>query len=187
MTPEAIAASVSGNPWLAAAVLLAMFALKSVSVFFYAGILYAASGILFPLPIAVLVNLCGTAIMTTLPYCIGRRLGANAVQTVILREMRGENDFCFSFLSRANGVLPSDVVSFYMGAIRLRLPQYLAGCLLGMLPTNLTFPLMGMNIRQPGSAEFLTALSVQVIYSVISVAVFLLIRKRKRKTDGGSE
>lgn len=46
---------------------------------------------------------------------------------------------------------------------------------------------MGMNIRQPGSAEFLTALSVQVIYSVISVAVFLLIRKRKRKTDGGSE
>ena len=67
MTPEAIAASVSGNPWLAAAVLLAMFALKSVSVFFYAGILYAASGILFPLPIAVLVNLCGTAIMTTLP------------------------------------------------------------------------------------------------------------------------
>ena len=194
MTPEAIAASVSGNPWLAA-VLLAMFALKSVSVFFYAGILYAASGILFPLPIAVLVNLCGTAIMTTLPYCIGRRLGANAVQTVvnkfpkvaILREMRGENDFWFSFLSRANGVLPSDVVSFYMGAIRLRLPQYLAGCLLGMLPTNLTFPLMGMNIRQPGSAEFLTALSVQVIYSVISVAVFLLIRKRKRKTDGGSE
>lgn len=123
MTPEAIAASVSGNPWLAAAVLLAMFALKSVSVFFYAGILYAASGILFPLPIAVLVNLCGTAIMTTLPYCIGRRLGANAVQTVvnkfpkvaILREMRGENDFWFSFLSRANGVLPSDVVSFYMG------------------------------------------------------------------------
>ena len=195
MTPEAIAASVSGNPWLAAAVLLAMFALKSVSVFFYAGILYAASGILFPLPIAVLVNLCGTAIMTTLPYCIGRRLGANAVQTVvnkfpkvaILREMRGENDFWFSFLSRANGVLPSDVVSFYMGAIRLRLPQYLAGCMLGMLPTNLTFPLMGMNIRQPGSAEFLTALSVQVIYSVISVAVFLLIRKRKRKTDGGSE
>ena len=194
MTPEAIAASVSGNPWLAA-VLLAMFALKSVSVFFYAGILYAASGILFPLPIAVLVNLCGTAIMTTLQYCIGRRLGANAVQTVvnkfpkvaILREMRGENDFWFSFLSRANGVLPSDVVSFYMGAIRLRLPQYLAGCLLGMLPTNLTFPLMGMNIRQPGSAEFLTALSVQVIYSVISVAVFLLIRKRKRKTDGGSE
>ena len=195
MTPEAIAASVSGNPWLAAAVLLAMFALKSVSVFFYAGILYAASGILFPLPIAVLVNLCGTAIMTTLPYCIGKRLGTNAVQTIvnkfpkvaILREMRGENDFWFSFLSRANGVLPSDVVSFYMGAIRLRLPQYLAGCLLGMLPTNLTFPLMGMNIRQPGSADFLTALSVQVIYSVISVTVFLLIRKRKRKADGGSE
>ena len=35
MTPEAIAASVSRNPWLAVVVLLAMFALKSVSVFFY--------------------------------------------------------------------------------------------------------------------------------------------------------
>ena len=195
LTPEAIAASIAGNLWLAALILLVMFAMKSISVFFYSGILYAASGLLFPLPIAVMVNLCGTAIMTTLPYCIGKRLGTNAVQTIvnkfpkvaILREMRGENDFWFSFLSRANGVLPSDVVSFYMGAIHLRPPQYLAGCMLGMLPTNLTFPLMGMNIRQPGSADFLTALSVQVIYSVISVTVFLLIRKRKRKADGGSE
>ena len=193
LTPEAIAASIAGNLWLAALILLVMFAMKSISVFFYSGILYAASGLLFPLPIAVMVNLCGTAVMTTLPYWLGRRMGTRAAETfvrkfpkiAVLRTLRGNKDFLFSFLSRAIGVLPSNVVSFYMGSVHVRFPQYLAGCMLGMLPVNITFPLMGMNIRQPGSVEFLIALSVQVACSVISVAAYLLIRKHS--CDEGSE
>lgn len=51
------------SPALAALFLLLLFALKSLSVFVYSGILYMASGILFPLPIAIALNVAGTVVM----------------------------------------------------------------------------------------------------------------------------
>lgn len=41
------------NPLLAVLFMLFLFALKSLSVFIFSGILFAASGILFPLPAAI--------------------------------------------------------------------------------------------------------------------------------------
>ena len=73
ITAEGIVGLVSQNSWLSAIVLLALFALKSISVVIYSGILYAASGILFSLPIAIIINVIGTVIMVTIPYLIGRK------------------------------------------------------------------------------------------------------------------
>lgn len=47
------------NPFLAAFVMVLLFALKSLTVVLFCGFLYAAAGILFPLPVALLVNLIG--------------------------------------------------------------------------------------------------------------------------------
>ena len=63
------------NSLLAAVVMLALFALKSISVVIYGSALYAASGLLFPLPAAVLVNLMGTVIMVSIPYSVGAANG----------------------------------------------------------------------------------------------------------------
>ena len=65
------------EPWLAAVIMLLLFALKSLSVVVYCGILYAADGILFPLPVAILMNILGTAVMVSVPYFIGRRRGGD--------------------------------------------------------------------------------------------------------------
>ena len=65
------------EPWLAALIMLLLFALKSLSVVVYCGILYAADGILFSLPVAILMNILGTAVMVSVPYFIGRRRGAD--------------------------------------------------------------------------------------------------------------
>ena len=48
LSAEEIARYTPGNPWLAGIVLLALFALKSLSIVIYSGVLYAANGILFP-------------------------------------------------------------------------------------------------------------------------------------------
>ena len=82
LSAEEIARYTPGNPWLAGIVMLALFALKSLSIVIYSGVLYAANGILFPLPVAILLNLIGTVIMVTLPYQIGRRTGASAVDDI---------------------------------------------------------------------------------------------------------
>ena len=64
------------NRLLAFVALMALYALKSLTVVFYAGALYAAGGVLFSLPAAIFTGLCGTLVMALIPYLLARRLGA---------------------------------------------------------------------------------------------------------------
>ena len=70
------------NLVLAAFVLLLLFALKTLSVFFFSGILYTASGLIFDLPIAVLVNAMGLMVMISEGYFMGKTFGSNLVGTL---------------------------------------------------------------------------------------------------------
>lgn len=75
LSAEGIASFTSKSPWLAAIFMLFLFALKSLSIVIYSGMLYEANGILFPLPTAILLNFVGTIIMVSLPYEIGKKQG----------------------------------------------------------------------------------------------------------------
>jgi hypothetical protein len=78
------------NPLLAVLFMLFLFALKSLSVFIFSGILFAASGILFPLPAAIAVNVLGAAVMVSLPYWLGRKLGKDAYAMTITLLLNSE-------------------------------------------------------------------------------------------------
>ena len=185
LSAEEIARYTPANPWLAAIVMLALFALKSLSIVIYSGLLYAANGILFPLPMAILLNLIGTVIMVSLPYQIGRRTGTSAVDEIrakypkaeAIHDLRAKNDFLFSFLVRMVR-LPSDVASLYMGAVQVEYEKYLLGSLLGMLPHTITFPIMGMNIGEIHSPKFLISLSAEIAYILVTYAVYKRYRKK---------
>ena len=185
LSAEEIARYTPANPWLAAIVMLALFALKSLSIVIYSGLLYAANGILFPLPMAILLNLIGTVIMVSLPYQIGRRTGTSAVDEIrakypkaeAIHDLRAKNDFLFSFLARMVR-LPSDVVSLYMGAVQVEYEKYLLGSLLGLLPHTITFPIMGMNIRDIRSPRFMISLSAEIAYILVTYAVYKRYRKK---------
>lgn len=161
-TLEGILSYTPRQPVLAAAMLWALFAVKSLSIFLYSGLLYAASGILFPLPVAIAVNIAGTAVMVSIPYWLGKKLGSQAVQYILhrfaksamLHDLRGGSDFFFVLIARLLGILSADVVSGYMGAAGVRYKDYLPACLLGLLSACILFPIMGMSlsdIRSPNS------------------------------------
>ncbi|MGN0203594.1 MAG: TVP38/TMEM64 family protein, partial [Coprococcus sp.] len=174
---------------LAALMMIGLFALKSLSVVIYSGILYIADGILFPLPIAFLMNICGSVVMVTLPYIIGKKVGARAAGYVVekypkaksLNKLRSENDFIFTFFVRMIGRLPSDIVSMYMGAIGVKYQKYLSGSILGMLPHMITFPVMGMNITNPRSPEFIVSLCVEIIIMAGTTTVYILNKKNGKR------
>lgn len=176
------------NPLLAAVFMLFLFALKSLSVFFFSGILFAANGILFPLPAAIALNVLGAAVMVSLPYWLGRRLGKDAADRVLekypkaaaLRQMRTGREFLLSFVTRAVNVLPSDILSLYMGASGINYPKYLAGSLLGMLLSLVTFPIMGMSITDPASPWFLASAAVQVLVSAAMIGGYCLYYRRRK-------
>lgn len=187
LSAESIASYAPQNLWLASMVMLALFALKSLSIVIYSGLLYAASGILFPLPAAIMLNLVGTVIMVTLPYGIGRKQGMSAVEQIrakypkaeAIHELRAKNDFVFSFLVRMIR-LPSDVASLYMGAVNVEYKKYLLGSLLGMLPHILTYPVMGMQIQNIKSPEFILSLCVEIAYILISSVIYAIYRRKKQ-------
>lgn len=176
------------NPLLAAAFMLFLFALKSLSVFIFSGILFAASGLLFPLPAAIALNVLGAAVMVSLPYWLGRRLGRDAVDRVLekypkaeaLRRMRAGREFSLSFITRAVNILPSDILSLYMGATGINYPKYLAGSLLGMILSIVTFPIMGMNITEPTSPWFWASIVIQVLVSAAFIGGYWVYSRKKR-------
>ena len=88
----------------------------------------------------------------------------------------------FTFFVRIIGRLPSDIVSMYMGAVGVKYQKYLSGSILGMLPHMITFPVMGMNITNPRSREFIVSLCVEIIIMIGTTTAYALNkRNRKRK------
>ncbi len=187
---ESIVAGVPANRILAAVVMLALFALKSLSIVMYAGLLYAANGVLFPIPIAILVNLAGSFIMVSLPYWIGKRNGSAAVEAVLrkypkterLHKLRADNDFIFAYLARMAG-LPSDVVSLYMGAVNVEYGKYVVGSLLGFLPHMIIYPVIGMSIRDTHSTAFVASVCAELVYIVLTATAYFIYHKRKQKKE----
>lgn len=174
------------NPVLAAVVMLALFALKSLSIVIFIGILYTVNGILFSLPIAIMINLCGIAITVTLPYMLGKKIGSEAANNITEKYPRAEafrkfcsgNDFFFSFIVRLIGLLPCDIVSIYMGAIAMPYAKYLFGCLLGMLPQMIAFSVIGMSITNLQSPVFATAVCVEILI-IAGTAIFFTFYRKK--------
>lgn len=192
-TLESVLTYTPQQPVPAVLLLLLLFGIKSMSIFLYSGLLYAASGILFPLPVAILVNIAGTVVMVSIPYWLGKRLGSRAVQYIlqrwpkfaVLHELRGSSDFFFVLIVRLLGVLSADAVSAYMGAVGVKYRDYLPACLLGFLTTCILFPIMGMSITDIRSPQFLTAAGIELAVTVTSCIVFYFYRKKhiKAKPD----
>ena len=179
---------------LAILAMMVFFALKSVSVFIYFGILFAASGIIFPLHIAIPVNLIGTVVMVTIPFYIGRFLGSDMVNYVFekypkaakLHERRRRKDFLFTLLFRLTGAMPSDLLGFYMGASGSSFPAYLTASVLGFSVSSITFPLMGDKIRDPKSPQFLISFCIEasvVICTSGGLIIHHLLQNRRERIE----
>lgn len=191
ITVESILYSAPERPALAVLAVLGLFALKSLSIIVYSGILYAAVGILFPLPVAIGVNILGTVIMLSLPYWLGRRSGPQAVRRIkakyprveIIHKLRPGSDFFFSFLIRVVNLLPYDIVSLYMGAIRVEYRKYILGGVLGTLPSIIAFPVMGMNITNIHSPQFLVSMGVEIAFMAAGVVGYVIMNKKEQRKN----
>lgn len=189
ITVDGIVSLSPGSTVVAIGLMLVLFALKSMTVVVYCGILYAACGLMFPLPLALGVSYAGTAVMVTIPFFLGRGLGHDGVQTLLRKhpklatvaQLQRKNEFATAFLVRIMGLLPSDPISAYLGASGLRYGAYLAGTMLGMLPFVTAFTVMGTSVHDLRSPTFLIAAGVVVAASAVSVTV--LARHRRKKAS----
>ena len=192
ITAEGIVGLVPKDSVLSIIVMLLLFAVKGVAVFIYGSILYAASGILFSLPVAIIVNTIGTVIMTTIPFYIGKKAGSRLLGELVkknsklelLRDTQNKNEFFVSFFLRMVGLLPADLVAMYLGASGMRYKPYFFGTVIGLLPAIICFSVMGMSIDDVGSPQFLISLIVEVGLMLLSLLIYFIWKlKSKRKRD----
>ena len=176
------------NKLMAAAFLLGLFALKSISVFFPIVILQIASGFLFSPLLALFINILGTAISYTLPYFIGCFTGAEAAGSKIAQnpsltqifEKQHKHEFFVSFFLRVISCLPSDLISMYLGALKFKFSTYLIASILGTLPGLVPATFMGDSITKPLSPQFMISLLITIISSLLSLLVYYYYSKRNR-------
>ncbi|MBQ9661611.1 MAG: TVP38/TMEM64 family protein [Oscillospiraceae bacterium] len=187
ITVEDILNYTPSEPLLAALFLWLGFALKSLSLVFPIYALFAVSGQLFPLPVAIAVNTVGVAITMTLPYLLGRASELGFSDKLVqkypklqdLRRIRENSSFFLSFLMRAIGVLPCDVVSMYFGSIKMPYLPYISGAVLGFMPDLICATLLGQQIEDFTSSAFRITVLVNIIACVSAYFLYRWYKKKK--------
>ena len=191
LTLEGILNFTPERPVTAVMVMLGLFLLKSITFVIYGNILYAASGILFALPAAVLLNIVGSAIMASVPYYMGRKAGAGFLDTLtskhpklsVLKDVPQKHPLSSSVMIRLLGLLPGDLVSMYFGAGGASFNRYLAGTLIGLFPSIVIFSVMGMSAGDITSPAFRISAAAEIILVLTSFIILICLRKRVRKSD----
>ena len=68
------------------------------------------------------------------------------------------------------------------GAVGIQYRDYLPACLLGFLAACILFPIMGMNISNPNSPQFMMAAGIELAAMVTSCVVFHFYWKKHHQT-----
>lgn len=185
LTAEAIARRSPRQAALAAAFLLGLYVLKSVTFCVPMTALTAAGGLLFPLPAALAVNLCGAAAAQTAPFLLGRRrqedldsLGRKYPKAAALCRLAPGERWTSVFLLRLGGASPGDLVSLLLGAAGVPYGTYLSAGLLGAAPRVAAATMLGAALWSPGSLRFWLSLGVGGVLTVLSLVLWRLRRKR---------
>lgn len=164
------------NLWLAALTIWAIYAVKSMSIIFPLTALYIASGVIFPLWAALLVNLIGLCISASIPYWLGRFTGTELAQGVSHRypklgkavALGGNNQIFLSYLLRAVGVIPGDLASVFLGATGVGYRSYLLGSMLGFFPAMMVQTLMGKYLDDPLAPSFVILFVILILISLLT-------------------
>ena len=187
ITVEGILNYTPSEPLLAAVFLWIGFALKSLSIIFPAYALFAVSGQLFPLPVALAVNTVGIAITMTIPYLLGYASELDFSEKLLekypklqnIRKLRENSSFFLSFLTRAIGILACDVVSMYFGATRMKYLPYITGAVLGFIPELVCATILGQQIEDYRSPGFWIVLVINIFACICAYLLYRWYKKKK--------
>ncbi len=188
ITVDAIISYTPSNLFLAALVLLLLFALKSLSVFFASIVLYTVSGLLFPMPIALLVNSLGVIVMASEAYLMGRIFGSDLIGTIAekypkvqpILHLQDKKPFLFTFLLRMLKVSNVDISSMYLGASHTKFAPYLAASFLALIPELVLYAVLGSSISDLNPTAAIITL---IIFGCITVASLLIMAYLIRHPD----
>ncbi|MGD1833805.1 MAG: TVP38/TMEM64 family protein [Sphaerochaetaceae bacterium] len=163
-------------------IFMLLYALKSVTFGLPYVLLYFTIGTIYPLYIALLLNIIGTIVNLQIPYFLGYKRGNGYVDSIQKRfpflgrilEMKDKSQFAFTFIVKIIGKIPHEITNLMLGSLHISWPVYISATILALLPTMISTTLMAKNYQQPGSPVFIIA---AVIFLATPVISFIYYRK----------
>ena len=176
-------------------VMIALFALKSISVLMPNPVLMAVLGKVLNIPLALTVSVVGYAICVSIPYFIGRYSGAEKAEQLRqkykglrwLDTVQKKNVFFINLLTRQLIFLPCDVISLYMGSMKMKYLPYLCGSVVGYFPNIFIYVVFGNELKQPGSPLLIGSIIFSVVLSAVAITYYIVSVRKESKREKESE
>lgn len=177
--------------------LLLLYAIKSVISFVPLAATCLISGLVFPFPVALLINFVGVAIILTIKYFWGKHIGEGnfaklAQKSDVIWELikdtengDGTGNPIILFLLRIVPSVPIGPVSQMYGKMGYNFWRYLLISLLGYSLKIISFTMIGYNVNDPFSGGFIVPLVVILFVSGVGILGMNLIftRVRNKRID----
>ena len=183
----------AGSTAAAVAVIIGVFAVKSVLFIIPASMIYIYVGMAFPTASAIAINLAGIALEITVTYLLGWFLGGEYVEKRLKGSKAGDKVLALGdgkklsalFLVRFLPVFPIDFVSLFLGATKLPYWKYALISLGGIMPRVILFTILGDGIYDYIPMDKIVLVIVCCIPAVIVWWVLKFFRSKKNNSSAG--
>lgn len=183
--------SASDSLGIAIASILGIYLLKAIVFVVPASLVYIAVGLALPTFIAIPVNIAGILLEVCVTYLLGMMLGGNIVTNKLKKVKYGDkilalhekNKLSAIFAIRVLPVFPIDIVSLFLGAVKMKFVPYLLISLAGILPRVILFTILG-----DGLYDYIPMQKLMVIAAVlVPVALIVWIIRYALKSKKSEE
>lgn len=168
-----------------------IYLLKSMVFVIPASLIYIAVGMAFPAHWAILINAFGIFIEVAVSYLFGRIMGGEYVVNKLKKvkhgdkilELYGKNKLSAIFAIRFLPVFPIDLVSLFLGTVKMKFLPYFLISIGGILPRVILFTILG-----DGLYDYVPMDKIAMIAAVLlPVALIIWIIKYAMKTKKAEE
>ncbi len=175
----------------AVATILGIYLLKSLVFVIPASLIYIAVGMAFPAHWAILINAVGILIEVSATYLFGLIMGGPYVIKKLEKnkygkkiiELQGKGKLSAIFAIRFLPVFPIDLVSLFLGAVRMKFLPYLLLSLGGILPRVCLFTVLGDGLYDYVPMQQLATIAAVLLPVALIIWVVRYAMKAKKKED----
>ena len=163
--------------------------------FYPLSLLCAITSTVFPAYFSIPINLAGLTILFSLRYYWGKRVGSDAIQSILKKnitirtviENDGRGNPWLLAVFRLIPSIPPNPVSKLYGAMGFKYKDFIILSLLGFAPQLISYTFIGRNVFDPLSAAFLVPfilLFILISISTFALSKILKIQYRRKSANG---
>ncbi len=170
-----------------------IYTLKAMVFVIPASLIYIAVGMAFPAHWAILINAVGILVEVAVSYVFGRIMGGNYVIEKLKKvkygdkilELHGKGKLSAIFAIRFLPVFPIDLVSLFLGAVKMNFAKYLLVSLGGILPRVILFTILGDGLYDYVPMEKIIPIAAVLlaVALVVWIIKYALKDKKPKETE----